>query len=246
LGLSPLLNHSKFRKGIIDMIKTTLGSIFTGIQAPARKPSTSKNREVGNRVKRAGALAAAATTLALGLTLAPIQAQTAAAFDLSSCVDPAPVIDIDSFRINTATLDFGGAGGLTSTGSPKDDAIVCWDKDRKWVQLRGTMYLDNIANNNDFKGCVRITLRFEDTAGGNVAEAGTDHDLCDANGRQLPGPTPANYTFNAKRFGEDYDKPHRPPVIFNKVHVWGYQKSNAVNSTWQLVAEKHLRFGDPD
>ena len=209
---------------------------FSGIQAHGRKPSTSKTSEIGNRVKRAGAFASAATALALGLTLAPIQAQTASAYGLTNCSEQAHVYDVDPFRINTGSVDFGGGTYSAEAGSSSSDAIVCWSDGQKTVQLVGTMYTNSKAAHNTFTGCVRIVLRFNDTAGKNIAAAGTNRDLCDADGKN-----PQEYTFHEKRLSSGYGG-----AKFSLVNVYAYQKSSASSTQWQLVAERHLHYGPPD
>jgi len=96
---------------------------------------------------RKGILAAIAAAFAVGLTLAPIQASSALAFNASDCPST-NLNNTDIIRKDAGKVDFGDdfhfTPPLTSNGAPLGNAIVCWANNRSSVYLKARYYNDRL------------------------------------------------------------------------------------------------------
>lgn len=206
-------------------MNTTLEPSETWKVAPTRRARFRRSAAVttpnsGGRTKRAARIGAAATTLALALTLSPVHAQTASAFNPGDCSNQGSLYDVDTIAFNGGPVDLGGG-------------VVCWTNGRGKVQVLGTMYLDagyREPSGARFKGCVRIVLRFSTTTGAVITSANTSKDLCDAEGNDWFS---TSYDFNKTVTASN----------LNKVSVYAYKKSSATNNEWALVQGVHAYYG---
>jgi hypothetical protein len=178
----------------------------------------------GGRLKRAAAMGAAVSAMAVGLAVLP-PATAANAYDGNSCSSKSTVYDVDRFRFDGGPIDFGDE--LHLNGAPQGDAVTCWQQGRSSVQLRGKMFLDP---GRGFKGCVRIVLRFYNTANTNVTSGNLTKDLCDAEGDDW---FPTSYTINKTVTAAN----------LNKASVIAYKKSTT-DTQWQHVRTANTFYGD--
>lgn len=178
----------------------------------------------GGRLKRAAAMGTAVSAMAVGLAVMT-PATSASAYDGNSCSSKTTVYDVDRFRFDGGPIDFGDE--LHLNGAPQGDAVTCWQQGRGTVQLRGKMFLDP---GKGFKGCVRIVLRFYNTAGANVTSGNFTKDLCDAEGDDW---FPTSYTVNRTVTAAN----------LNRVSVIAYKKPTT-STQWQHVRTVNTYYGD--
>lgn len=101
--------------------------------------------------------------------------------------------------INVGAADFGGP--FHALGGPTDDAVITWDYDTSSGQLiatarvRGTLYWDDLFSS----GCTRITIRFRNPAGVNLATR--IRDVCGPGGN-------ANSSANKVQVDESFSSPN--------------------------------------
>ena len=108
------------------------------------------------RHTRKSVLTGIATTLAaVAMTLAPIQASSALAFDQSNC-PTSNLNNTDIIRKDAGKVDFGDDFYLpvwgTDNSYPGGNAIICWYDNKSRVVLKGRLY------NDSFNGEVRAVV----------------------------------------------------------------------------------------
>jgi len=110
-----------------------------------------------SRPNRKGVLTGIATTLAaVAMTLAPIQASSALAYDRGNC-PTSNLNNTDTIRKDAGAVDFGDEFFLpvwgTNNSYPGGNAIICWYDNKTRVVLKGRLY------NDSFNGEVRAVIR---------------------------------------------------------------------------------------
>ena len=95
----------------------------------------------GTTMKRSRIATATAALAAAAALIATTG--SAHAYDSRTCFAalPVPVTDIDQFKMNSGSVDFGDGWHLG--GSPLGDAVVCWGGGAGDVTIRGKLYADS-------------------------------------------------------------------------------------------------------